>query len=497
MNNSSNAFASNAFAKIGHSLWQQFFKETRTRILLLYAFLMLILTGLTVPIFRYLLFQQVDQRVRANLAIERENFLAAFADWQRPNGQNAQDLKSFVVEYLDNNLVEDDNFQLVLIEGVGHFSSPDYLLTPFSPDSDLFEQWQTVTAFTMDSQLSGDPKIGKLLYKADPLIVDGRQLAVHVVVHAAAGERQETLEGVYVFSWMIVSIVALSLLLAWIGAGRLLKPIRELAQTARSISESNLTRRIPLPNGNGELTDLTHTFNDMMDRIQAAFDSQRDFINDAGHELRTPITIIQGHLELMDEENPQECRETIKLVMDELDRMGRLVSDMLLLAKSERPNFLQLETVEIDAFAEEIFTKATALAQRHWILKVEGKGNVVCDRQKLTGAILNLLKNAVQHTQGTDTIELGCYSKKDADHPNHDQVRFWVRDTGEGISPADQQRIFSRFARGQNYQRRSDGSGLGLAITAAVAEAHGGQVTLHSKVGQGTTFWLDLPQRRP
>lgn len=500
--------SSNAFAKLGRSLWQQFSKETRTRILFLYALLMLGLTGLTVPIFRYLLFQRVDQRVRADLAKEREEFLAAFedwqhpADWQHPNEQKDQDLESFVVEYLDNNITEDDNFHIVLIEGVGYFSSPDYLLDPFKPESDLFEQWKAVTTFTKDSQLSDDAEIGKLLYKADPLIINGRQLGVHVVVHAAAGERQESLEGVYVFSWMIVVVVALSLLLAWVGAGRLLKPIQELATTARSISESDLTRRIPSVEGHGELADLTNTFNAMMNRIQQSFDSQRNFINDAGHELRTPITIVRGHLELLDDD-PQSRQETVELVIDELDRMARLVNDMVLLAKSERADFLHLEAFEIGTLVEDLFAKAQTLAERDWTLRIENQGMMVGDRQQLTGALLNLLRNAAQHTQPPDNIELGCritakrpmksVSSRGAKQAQIQQVQFWIKDSGTGISNADQQRIFGRFARGSGKKRQSDGSGLGLAIVSAIAEAHGGSVSLVSQLGQGSIFQLNLP----
>ena len=217
--------------------------------------------------------------------------------------------------------------------------------------------------------------------------------------------------------------------------------------------------------------------------------SQRNFVNDAGHELRTPITIIQGHLELLDDV-PPEMTETLDIVQDELDRMARLVNDMILLAKSERPDFLQLETVEIAPFGEELLQKAQTLADRNWQLKQQGQGVIVADRQRLTGALLNLLNNAAQHTQPQDLIELGATVQKQ-------QVRFWVRDTGEGIALSDQSRIFERFARASNSRRRSDGSGLGLAIVQAIAEAHGGQVQLASKPGYGSTFTLLLPLDSP
>jgi len=487
-------------------MWKRLLQETRTRILLMYALsLLLLLVGIAVPIFRFLLFASVDSRVQESLDKERDSFLKSYADWEKQPTDDVEGLKRFVTQFFQNSRPEDDNFQIVLINGKLYRSNPILLLKPLRPGSELFERWQNVTQFTVDEANTDDPTIGSILYTADPISLNGQQQGVFIIAHSTAGERQEALVGVYLFMQFTVVAVLISLLLSWLGAGKMMAPITKLANTARSISESDLTQRIKLPTGNGELADLTNTFNDMMDRIQAAFDSQRAFINDAGHELRTPITIIQGHLELLDDDNPQERQETVELVMDELDRMGRLVSDMLLLAKSERPNFLQLETIQAGDFTREIFTKASALAERNWVLTIESKGQIVGDRQKLTGAILNLIRNAVQHTQVTDTIELGCSAlphaivplEKNGDSETHRhsrQIQFWVSDTGEGISPGDQQRIFARFARGQHHQRRSDGSGLGLAIVAAVADAHGGQITLDSDVNQGATFRLTLPR---
>ena len=226
----------------------------------------------------------------------------------------------------------------------------------------------------------------------------------------------------------------------------------------------------------------------MLDRLQLAFESQQEFLKDAGHELRTPITIIQGHLELMDDD-PQEQQETLALVMDELARMGRFVNDLLLLTKAERPDFLQLETLHAIAFMSEMFAKIQTLGDRDWQLSMHWSGKFVADRQWLTGALVNLAQNAVEHTLPNDVIELGV-------ERINNQVRFWVRDTGEGISLADQTRIFDRFARVANTYRRSEGAGLGLAIVKTIAEAHGGHIELSSQVGVGSTFNLILPIER-
>ncbi|MEM9906461.1 MAG: ATP-binding protein [Cyanobacteria bacterium P01_D01_bin.44] len=466
--------------------WKQILRETRTRILLLYTLLMVILTSISIPVFRYLLFTQINTRVRNALNEEREVFLDAYRSWETAPDQSIDELENFIDERLRNKRPEDDNFHIVLIDGELYRSNPNYLLEPFQLDSELFQQWQGVTEFIRGEKTVDDPNIGSILYKADPLFLDGEQRGVFVALHVTMGELQESLVGVYLFIGMITAIVALSLLLSWLGAGRLMAPIRSLSQTARTISESDLTQRIPAVKGHGELADLADTFNAMMNRIQQAFDIQRAFVNDAGHELRTPITIIRGHLELLDED-PQERHETLELVIDELDRMGRLVNDMILLAKSERKDFLQLEALEMSAFTTELFEKAQALAQRNWQLKIEGQGKIIADRQRLTGALLNLLRNAAQYTQEEDKIELGCRLK------DNRQVQFWVKDTGEGISSADQELIFARFARGHHRQRRSEGSGLGLSIVSAIADAHGGNVELISQEGKGATFRLNLP----
>ena len=277
-------------------------------------------------------------------------------------------------------------------------------------------------------------------------------------------------------------------MLAWVVAGRLLDPLRLLTETAHSISESDLSGRIPVQ-GVDQIADLTMTFNEMLDRLQTAFASQRNFINDASHELRTPITIIRGHLELLGDD-PQERRETVELVTDELDRMSRFVDDLLLLAKAEQPNFLDLQIVDINSLTEELYTKAIALAERDWRLENLGVGLMVADRHRLTQAMMNLAQNATQHTSDGDVITLGSDITKGNAH-------FWVRDTGVGIALADQERIFERFARGSHSRRRSEGAGLGLSICSAIANAHGGRVELKSTLGFGSTFTIVIPLDPP
>jgi signal transduction histidine kinase len=285
---------------------------------------------------------------------------------------------------------------------------------------------------------------------------------------------------------MQVTIVVLFIffVVAWVTTGRVLYPLRLVTETAHSISESDMTQRIPVQ-GSDEIAELTTTINEMLDRLQFAFDSQQKFLNDASHELRTPITIIQGHLEML-QYYPQKQPETIALVMDELDRMSRLVNDLLLLAKTERPDFLKLRPEELDWLTEEIFLKARSFANRNWKLESKGLSPITVDRQRLTQAVMNLVQNAVRHTTESDTITLGSSVKADFAY-------IWVSDSGEGIAPENQKRIFKRFERATKLDHNFEGHGLGLSIVNAIALAHGGKVELSSRLGHGSTFTIVIP----
>jgi two-component system, OmpR family, sensor kinase len=329
---------------------------------------------------------------------------------------------------------------------------------------------------------------GDLRYLAVPISIGGRQRGVFVVTAAVTREEQEVTEALRITSIVSVAVLVLASGIAFLVAGRVLSPVRQLTETARAISESDLTRRIPVE-GSDELAVLAATFNAMLDRLEDAFATQKDFVGDAGHELRTPITVIRGHLELLGD-SPGEREEIVELVCDELDRMGRLVDELLLLAKAQRPDFLRLEYVDLDVLTDELMAKAKALADRQWELEAVGTGRLTADRQRLTQAMMNLARNAAEHTSTGDRIGLG--SSLDDGH-----ARLWVSDSGPGVPAADRARIFERFARGRGRRPASDGAGLGLAIVKAVAEAHGGRVTLESKPGEGATFAVIMPTEPP
>ena len=229
-------------------------------------------------------------------------------------------------------------------------------------------------------------------------------------------------------TYAIVAALALLLVTAmavWVS-GRLLAPLRTLRETADEITETDLSQRLPVT-GNDDITALTRTFNGMLDRLEAAFVGQRQFLDDAGHELKTPLTVLRGHLELLDADNPDEVAETRVLLLDEIDRMSRLVGDLILLAKSDRPDFLRTRPVDLGGLTPDLVAKARGLGDRDWVAgRRPPRSRCVADEQRLTQAVLQLADNAVKHTRDGDTVAHRVVVRPPG------VARIWVRDTGPG-----------------------------------------------------------------
>lgn len=282
--------------------------------------------------------------------------------------------------------------------------------------------------------------------------------------------------------------------------GRLFVPVRRLRQATESISFEDLSSRVLVPSGDDDVSQLATDFNRMLDRLEAGIADQRQFVDDASHELRTPLTIIGGHLQLLQAGDPQDVSETQVLLLEELDRMQSLVDELLLLARSGRPDFVRLDWIDADSFLEAAMDRVRVLADRRWQIESMPGGRFRADRNRLTQAVEQLAVNAVQSTRRHDVISLGgawtgtpggTAPPGCQDSPGGG-VEIWVADTGCGISDADQERIFDRFARA-GVSRGKEGSGLGLSIVKAIAEAHGGSLRVTSRVDEGSRFVLSLP----
>ncbi len=279
--------------------------------------------------------------------------------------------------------------------------------------------------------------------------------------------------------------------MAWLVAGQILQPVRAVREVAEDISESDLTSRVPV-RGNDDISALAVTFNTMLDRLETAYRTQRAFVDDASHELRTPITVIRGHLELM-EDNAVDRQRTLALVDDELARMGRIVSDLLLLAKVDRPGFSQPKPTEAATLLLDIEAKAQVLGSRGWPILEIAEGTINVDAQRITQAVLQLATNACQFSPEGSVVSLG--SRFDGGGPGR-EFTVWVSDQGKGVDEEEAARIFGRFHRGRaahDEDRVRPGAGLGLAIVRSIAEAHHGSAWVRSSAGNGATFGISIP----
>jgi signal transduction histidine kinase len=216
-------------------------------------------------------------------------------------------------------------------------------------------------------------------------------------------------------------------------------------------------------------------------------DTQRRFLQDASHQLRTPITIALGHAELLAGTltGQQEGRD-IQVVLGELNRLRRIAERLLVIAAAEGPEFLHPEPVALDSFVMEILRRWRPTADRRWQLGRLDKATVQADRERLALAVDALLENAVRHTASGDVIKLSIVASGSGG-----PVRMIVADTGQGIPTELLRHVFDRFRSGDSGHPR--GTGLGLALVRAVARAHGGEVLVSSRLGQGSEFQLLLP----
>jgi signal transduction histidine kinase len=444
---------------------------------------MSITLALSIGVARALLLERMDERIDTRLTKEVAE-LQLFATNAAPVVQATY--REHVRELFRSLLVVDPpgptESVVTFVDGAPFIAAPE--APPYRLDQDpaaiaLWSDLEQPTTGTLATPA------GDVEYRAQPMTSGDGSRGVYVVAVFRALEQHDVDQATLAALAVAAAALLVGSILVWTTTGRMLRPVAEVTRTARAITETDLTRRIPVE-GDKEIATLAATFNDMLRRLDAAFGSQRAFLNDAGHELRTPITIIRGQLELL-EDDPSHRRATLALVVEELDRMGRMVDDLILLAKAQQPDVLRFDTVNVDPFTQDLYSKAARLSDREWTLDAVGRGVIVADPQRLTEAIMQLAENAVKHTSA-GVLALGS----DVDGQ---QARFWVRDEGVGIPAAERDRIFERFARAPG--RRREGAGLGLAIVRVIAEAHHGSVEVQSQPDRGSTFTVTVPVDQP
>jgi signal transduction histidine kinase len=430
--------------------------------------------------------ERVDQGITDSLEQEVAEFRRLAQDGVDPvTGEPFQDAESLLRVALQQNVPDRNETLLTVLDGA-----------PFQFDGGdrpiALEDEPAVLEAVAAVQGGGTIAVQELPTAAGPARVAIIPVAgpagppgAYLIAYALERERQEV--GRQARTYALLSGGALLLVggVGWLVAGRLLRPLTELRLAAARIHEADLSERIPV-RGADDITDLTVSYNDMLDRIEEAFGTQRQFLDDAGHELRTPLTILRGHLELMDPQDPNDVGSSRELLLDEVDRMSRMVEELILLSKARRPDFLHPAPVQLSALVDTVLRKAGSLGERRWRVGETTDAVVLADAQRLTEAMLELASNAVKHSdQGTEVV-IGARVLAD-------RAELWLADQGRGIPAEDLEAVFERFRQGSE-RLGGDGSGLGLSIVAAIAEAHGGTVAVDSRPGAGSTFTISIPR---
>lgn len=277
-------------------------------------------------------------------------------------------------------------------------------------------------------------------------------------------------------------------------ASRIAAPLRRMARVAQRVDEGDLSPRMELGGRHDEVRVLAHSFDQMLDRLEDAFARQGAFLADVSHELRTPLTILRGQLEVLAmEEDPSadEVRHVEDVARAEIDRMSRLVEDLMLLAHAEDAGFLRVDQIDLPEFLEAIVVALRPVADRRLELGRVPPLVLEADPDRLTQAVRNLLRNAIVHTERGGLVRLAAQE-------HGDRVRLTVDDDGPGVPAAERDRIFDRFARLDAARGRDlGGAGLGLSIVRAIARAHGGETSVETSPEGGARFVLDLPVAQP
>ncbi len=357
-----------------------------------------------------------------------------------------------------------------------------------------------IPADTLPDIVAGHPRaytvdIGqstRLRVVSVPLIVARRPAGAVQVAESLTG----TEDALRVVRLALVFGVVLSLLLAAAGGALLaraaLRPIESITETSERITlAEDLSQRIPIAVPNDELGRLARTINNMLARLDVLFQAQQRFVADVSHDLRTPLTTIQGNVDLLlrgAADDPEMRAEALRAIGDETARMRRMVNDLLLLAQVDAGLKLHRQPVEVDTLLLEVYRQAQVMAQDRVTVRLgaEDQALVLGDSDRLRQLLLNLVDNALKYTPADGEVTLTL--RRDTGW-----VQVSVADTGVGIGPEDLPHVFERHYRADRSRGRTAGHGLGLAIAQWIAKAHDGRIEVQSDLGKGSTFTLWLP----
>ena len=338
----------------------------------------------------------------------------------------------------------------------------------------------------------------RLLIQNQPYISNeaGQPLILQVAVSLADQDQNLSTLGRILIAGSSVAVIA-AFGIGWLLAGLALRPINRLRHTAQAIgAERDFGRRVDYSGPKDEIGQLVTTFNNMLAELQAAYlqveetlQAQRRFVADASHELRTPLTTLRGNIGLLQRKPPiraEDRADVLADMVDETERLMRLVNELLVLARADAGRPLRQEPVRLKPLLEDVYQQVKLLApQRSIVYRSDLDVTITGDNDALRQVLLVLLDNALKHTPPEATINFSTAL-------NNGQVAILISDDGPGIASTHVPHIFDRFYRG-DAARTSPGTGLGLAIAHELTKAHYGTITVETQVGQGSTFTLTLP----
>lgn len=287
--------------------------------------------------------------------------------------------------------------------------------------------------------------------------------------------------------------IVISLLAGYLVSRRMLYPIDRITRTAQNISAEKLNQRITVNQTNDELSRLAATFNEMIDRLQTAFEKQNQFVSDASHELRTPISVVQGYIGLIDrwgKEDKIVLQESIDAIKNETAGMSELIERLLFLARGDSCNQkLQKSEFSLNGLISEVSRESKLISEAHYVqFRITEEILLIADRKMLKQMLRALIDNSIKFTPAAGRICISAGKNKNA-------VGIAIKDTGIGIPQEEINHIFNRFYRVDKARsKETGGSGLGLSIVKWIVDAHNGSITADSTLGEGTCISIMLPQ---
>jgi two-component system OmpR family sensor kinase len=451
--------------------------KLRTRVLLGFAmiFLVVIAAGIfTVNAQRNQLYDQVDDRL---IATPLPPEARARPTGGAPNRGAAQPLADETISEIYVAVITPDDTVRPVIEG--------QLLTDLPDLQSLVDDRPTDATITTTKGVEG-------ISTFRVLFLPGTDASLEAIVAVPVDDVDDTIRRLTYTFVGVAGLILLTLILiaSWLNRFGL-RPISAMTDVAEAISSGERNRRAEVTDDSTEAGRLGHAFNLMLDERDTGEERLRQFVSNASHELRTPLTSIRGYLDLYAAggfRQPGELDDAMRRLQIEASRMNLLVEDLLVLAKFDEEQPLDITTVRIDDLAQDVAALALAgYPDRRITVDAPDELEIDADRLRLHQALAVLVDNAIRHTP--DDAEIRVAAARIAEH-----VELSVADTGHGLSADEVAAVFDRFSRGDRSRaRRTGGSGLGLSIAQAIVRAHGGEISVATTPGDGATFTIRLP----